>query len=159
LLPKYLHLTMGRLGREDEKQVQTAMNAFLGKDVIVVYHESNTKYRDRYHDNYVNCTFAQGNIVSIDSKTISLKNSKSVDISDILDLIPENTLQDNQNNDSELKLFVFHSINPHVAADIYNVIHKDPVNAFTSLNKKETEHLVLSSVRKLYPGTQFNDVI
>ncbi len=153
LLPQYPHLSMGHLIREDEKQALAAVKAFIDKDIVLVYHESNNQYREQYHDNYVNCTFVSGILNGVERGILNLKTAK-VNINDLLDLIPLDTLKD---KDRPLKLFSFHSINPHKVSNIYEIIHTDPVNAFVS-RESGNDPLYLFSVKQLYSGLQFNNI-
>jgi hypothetical protein len=153
LLPKYPHLSMGHLIREDKEQTLTALKAFIDKDVVLVYYESDNKYRERYHDNYVNCTFVNGRLNDVDKMMLNI-NATDVYINDVLDLIPVDTLRDRK---SQLKLFDFHSINPFKVSDMYHIINTDPVNAFMS-RESGNDPLYLSSVKELYLGLQFNNI-
>ena len=158
ILPEHPHLTVGVLADEtdEESRLRNVMKAFLDKDVIVVFREPENQYRERIHDNYVNCSFARGRL-SLLAPKIVLQNSSSVtkvNLNDLLDLIPIKNL-DSVAEDG-LKLFTFYSIDTNKPVDEYNIMSTDPVRAFVSRNDFKTNPLYLFRIQELYSGIQFN---
>lgn len=157
LLPKYLHLSMGYIGREDRQQALKAVESFVDKHVVLIYRESENKFRGEPRDNYVNCTFIEGRLRDLKSEALILSDA-NIRIDDLMDLIPLDTLGTDTNVDpTRLRMFNFNSIDPHKVADIYNIVHTDPVNAFLSRLSGD-DPLYLSSAEKLHPGMQFNSI-
>jgi len=139
-----------------------AIKSFSDNQILIIYHEPNNKYRDKYTDEYVNCTFHTGYLEDIADEGIIMKtgngNEKGsrIPLNTLLDVIPAANLK--EDGSRELKLFSFNSIDPKKPADMYNIIGYDPARAFMDAHVKSWQPLYLSSIEKLHDGMQFNKV-
>ncbi len=156
LLPKQQEISLGPLVGAGKEKTFNAIKLFEMESVVLVYKESDNKYREACHDNYINCAFAKGTLRNITGNALDMGSGIRVSIDDLFDVIRYDALE--KKGQGKLKIFDFLTTGPNVSTR-YSVIHTDPARAYLDMRSSKKYHppVCLSAIRDIEAGIQFND--